>query len=205
MTQEQFKDIQEKLRVWREERGLSIEGQRKNFRVNYTKELVEFFEAERDGNEYEMIDALCDMLIVAINAGFSFYPSSQEDEEGYTTFFRIMYVLSGCETNNLGSLVFELSNMGYDPYKCLLETIKELNSRTGSWSEEEGKWVKDEGAYTIEEAQGKAGFNYINKLSKGVKHWYVLGGNSLADDLVQKSFVRWYKADYASCKLESVK
>ena len=36
----------------------------------------------------------------------------------------------------------ELFKMGYDAEKVLLETAKEINSRTGAWSEVDQKWRK---------------------------------------------------------------
>ena len=53
MTYKQFEHIQGLLEEWRAVRNISVEDQKKNFKVNYTKELIEFFEAERDNNEYE--------------------------------------------------------------------------------------------------------------------------------------------------------
>lgn len=37
-----------------------------------------------------------------------------------------------------------------------LETVKEIETRTGAWNEAEGKWCKDLGAYSSEEALKEA-------------------------------------------------
>lgn len=148
MTKVQFSEIQSLLTDWRNARHLSVESQKKNFKVNYTKELIEFFEAERDGNEYEMIDALCDMLVVAINAGIKMNNSLMY-YDGPAMDGDLVGVFAVIPTIDL--LIAHIYNRGYDPYKCLLETIKELNSRSGSWSDKEGKWVKD----TTPEARAK--------------------------------------------------
>lgn len=202
MTQEQFKDIQEKLRVWREERGLSVEDQKKNFRVNYTKELLEYFEAELDDNKYKIIDSICDMAITAINAGFDFYVLDCIDD--YTLpVFNIVNPLF--DDNTLSLLFIELEKAGYNPYKCLLETIKELNSRTGSWSEEYGKWVKFVGAYTKDEAITKSKIQKIDEVYESDCNWVIVGVNEYQGIKTQETreVCKWYKADYDKCKLES--
>lgn len=180
------------------------ESQKRNFYVNYSKEVTEFFEAKRDNNEYAMIDALCDMFIIAMNAGLKLgivygnYFSSNEANRNITeplTYFR----------DDLYCLCDELRQKGYDPYRCLLETIKELNSRTGSWNEEEGKWVKYKGAYTKEEARAVAKEilkkDYVeyphSVLRDGQRYWQFVSENHF-------EIKEWYKADYESCKLKSV-
>lgn len=49
--------------------------------------------------------------------------------------------------SSLNSLVLQMwktiERLGYDPYQCMLETIKEISSRTGTYNEAIGKWVKD--------------------------------------------------------------
>ncbi|RDU72343.1 hypothetical protein CQA57_07000 [Helicobacter anseris] len=199
IEKEQFEDIKDKLRVCREERGLNKEDQKRNFRVDYTKELAKFFEAERDNNQYGIIKALCDMIVVCVNAGGNIGCASCEFTNINLT-YPIIY-----RSIDIKGLLYELRREGYDPYKCLLETIKELNSRTGSWSEEEGKWVKDKGAYTKEEAREVAKEilkkDYVeypqSVLRAGQRYWQFVAENHF-------EIKEWYKADYASCKLESV-
>jgi hypothetical protein len=64
----------------------------------------EFLEAIRANNEYEQVDALCDIIVVATGA---------------------------------------LWKLGYEPDLALKQTIKEIHSREGSFSESTGKWMKD--------------------------------------------------------------
>ncbi len=45
----------------------------------------------------------------------------------------------------------EMIKMGYNPDKVLAEVFKELNSRTGAWSDEDQKWKK----FKTEEAKSK--------------------------------------------------
>lgn len=196
MTKEQFLDIETKLAKWREERGLSVKEQKRNFRVNYSKELTEFYEAERDNNEYEMIDAMCDMLIVAINAGAIKNTINFKISSNFFSF--------GLE-NSINSIFCTFDILGYDPYLCLLETIKELETRTGKWCEKEGKWIKDIGAYTEEEAWEKARaidskcvmVYKPNELLGAPEDTWGFEGNSSAIQVK-----KWYKADYSKCRIE---
>lgn len=189
MTKEQFEDLKERLSNWRDERGLSVEDQQKNFKVNYTKELVEFFEAERDGNEYEMVDALCDMLVVAINAGVIKHTDTFKISNNFLSF--------GLE-HSVNNIFCTFDLMGYDPYLCLLETIKELESRTGSWSEKEGKWIKDKGAYNTSELNKDL---IKNICGEDNDYWYFTPklGKELGIEIGK--IKKWYKADYEKCKV----
>lgn len=197
MTQQQFEHIQGLLEEWRAVRNLSVEDQKKNFKVNYTKELLEFFEAERDGNEYEMIDALCDMIVVAINAGIRmnnslmYYDVPAMDGD-------LVGVFAVIPTIDL--LIAHIYNRGYDPYKCLLETIKELNSRSGSWSDKEGKWVKGLGAYTLDEALQNCLLGIRDKdfEVRTDGDFFIVTDTHRNEEY---SFKKWYKADYSKCKL----
>lgn len=206
MNKEQFEDIGKKLAKWREERGLSVEEQRANFKVNYTKELLEFFEAQRDNNRYEMIDSICDMAITAINAGFDFYVLDCIDDYTLPTFNIINPLF---DDNTLSLLLIELEKVGYNPYKCLLETIKELETRTGKWCEKEGKWIKDLGAYTEEEAIKKVSakvwneyhsLDSVEKQKEDDEYWYF---DCEIDDgyYIEEKAKKWYRADYEKCKI----
>lgn len=197
------KEIENKLAKWREERGLSVEEQRKNFNVNFTEELAEFFKAQRDGNEYEMIDALCDMIVVAINAGHTFGYQDDEFYNDESTEFRLTSPF--IYEDSLHLIALEIRQMGYDPYKCLLETIKELNSRQGEWNEKEGKWKKDVGCYSVED-----GIKRLSKF-KNVRidtevypetedtYTFVYWDYEY-DESVYVTMKKWYKADYSKCK-----
>lgn len=170
--------------------------QSRNFDVNYSKELTEFLEAKRDDNEYKMIDALCDMVIVSINAGAVLGNDCSE-----MLYSNITNPLKYRPTYVRG-LLFEIRKRGYDPYKCLVETIKELNTRTGAWNEQEGKWFKHDGAYTKEEAREvakkillKDWIEYPHSvLRKGQRYWQFVSHDHF-------EIKEWYKADYENCKI----
>lgn len=57
--------------------------------------------------------------------------------------------------NNIYRLVYNCEhlckNLGFDFYKCILETIKEIESRTGFYDERLKKFIKD----TSDEAKAK--------------------------------------------------
>lgn len=198
MTKEQFQDIEARLQKWREARGLSVEDQKKNFKVNYAKELIEYFEAERDGDEYGMIDALCDMCIVAINAGYGILEPTKLSK--YNSDSDLVCVFAPGMYGDIDFLLANLYNRGYDPYKCLLETIKELESRSGAWNEKEGKWCKDIGAYTLNELNRDL---VDNIYGEDHEYWYFTPrlGKELGREVGKVK--KWYKADYSKCKLKA--
>ena len=112
--------------------------------------------------KHEIIDALCDISVFTINAAEADIPYSikpfiietkrefsvvdifvaiadfiRADENGspfnYYDFALILkYCASVCE------------NYGFDFQIAMLETIKEISSRTGSYDEVSKKWIKDE-------------------------------------------------------------
>lgn len=170
--------------------------QKRFFEVNYTKELTEFFEARRDNNEYEMIDALCDMVIVAMNAG-----ATLGDERSDGFYNNLTNPIKYSQPYVLG-LLYEIRQKGYDPYLCLLETIKELRTRTGSWNEKECKWIKDVGAYTFEEAD-KIASNYDTENERELYEdntefwrWQL----HIKGEYCSFKIKKWYKANYDECK-----
>lgn len=193
--------------------------QSRNFDVNYSKELTEFLEAKRDNNEYKMIDALCDMVIVSINAGAVLGNDCSE-----MLYSNITNPLRYRPTYVRG-LLFEIRKRGYEPYKCLVETIKELNTRTGAWNEQEGKWCKDLGAYSSEEALKEAE-KYLSDncifphdlsiVKEDCDFWLIAESEEYDEDefeylsieQVSKELMgysckvkKWYKADYENCKI----
>ncbi|MBX1020825.1 hypothetical protein I9086_00080 [Campylobacter jejuni] len=157
MTQREFNLIKERLTDWRNERGLTYENQQAGFLGNVYEELSEYFRAK---NDLEKIDALCDIVIFCFN---SFDLEFKEmgkiydcdatkisivditDDLTYTTakFMRKDFK----DFNNIYRLVFNCEhlckNLGFDFYKCMLQTIKEIESRTGYYDENLNKFIKD--------------------------------------------------------------
>ncbi|HEH6263712.1 TPA: hypothetical protein SHR85_001631 [Campylobacter jejuni] len=165
MTQREFNLIKKRLADWRNERHLTYENQQAGFLGNAFEEISEYFRAK---NDLEKIDALCDIVIFCFN---SFDLEFKEmgkiydcdetkisivditDDLTYTTakFMRKDFK----DFNNTYRLVFNCEhlckNLGFDFYKCMLQTIKEIESRTGYYDENLKKFIKD----TSDEAKAK--------------------------------------------------
>ena len=155
MTAIELKDIETRLSIWRGERHLTIEGQKQGLVSNILEELTEY---SRSQNDLERIDSLCDIMVFTINS-FDYI----ELYKGFT----VSEMQSIPEARALAISVLEdiinrpyyviyvccqaIRVMGYNPYHCMLETLKEISSRTGHYDETIGKFVKD----TSDEAKSK--------------------------------------------------
>lgn len=187
---------------------LLVASQEVNFEVNYSKRLTEFFEAKRDNDEDSMVYALCNMVIVAINSGFGnhsgesmyidFYKNRDENENLVKCFV--------CR-DTINPLLANIEKLGYNPYLCLLETIKELKTRTCVWNEEQEKLAEFIGQYNACDALDLATDICIEKYgeiefdvkleNEDEEYWYfhcnAEGGKSV-------KVKKWYKANYNKCK-----
>lgn len=177
--------------------AMLLASQRLNFEVNFIKELLEFAEAKRDRDDYKMVDALCDMLITAMNANVINNTNTLSLANNFLS-FGLEYSFSAI------FCTFEI--MGYDPYKCLLETVKELETRTGAWNEAEGKWCKDLGAYTEQEAYEIAKekgifYNFGLVYDKETSEPFWVSDTNDSSNWKTLKVKKWYKADYSGCKL----
>ncbi|HFU5770340.1 TPA: hypothetical protein ACH6IR_000328 [Campylobacter jejuni] len=100
-------------------------------------------------------------------------------------------------------------NLGFDFYKCMLQTIKEIESRTGYYDEEKSKFIKDLGAYDYDEAVEKAckDFEFLNNatscylLKENENFWYIACEDDYKGRYKEYTIKKWYKADYESCRL----
>lgn len=179
--------------------------QRRHFELNYIKEMHEYFEARLDSNEYEMVDALCDMIITAMNAGGDLGKEFGSYGALLGGTFNITSVLN--DHSEIYKLCDSIRYLGYDPYRCLTETIKELETRTGAWNEAEGKWCKDLGAYTEQEAYEIAKekgifYNFGLEYDKKTKEPYWVSDTNYSADWKKLKIKKWYKADYTKCKMD---
>lgn len=168
MTYEELKEIKQRLDKWREERHLSYESQQKGFIPNVLDELREYYLAKDDD---ERVAELCDVIIFCLNANEleEFNPNSKE----MASLRHLMGSLASMISDNFTGLKLDfdgelaimniqgliktciniIKRMGYNPYECLKEKVKEIESRTGRYDESLGKFIKDKGAYNLEEAQ----------------------------------------------------
>ena len=159
------------LKAWRHERGITAESQKEGYLVNIMEELGELATALREYErfskpsypypknkkyaEHGIIDALCDISVFTINAGadipcenkptrlelepcLSLYNLLRETADHQRCFnsITLCYVLGVC-----ASLCHQY---GFNFEIAMLETIKEISSRTGAYDENAKKWVKDE-------------------------------------------------------------
>lgn len=156
MIKQEFEDIKDKLREWREERYITINMQLENFNTLMSEEYLELLQAKsilkdlEDIEKFppnlftnlykelisEKIDAYCDMIVIAINSGKTYneiFTFKVQHKDG--TSEEIIY--------SVKTLCKDLKTLKIDPYKAVLETIKEISSRIGSYDKEIGKWIKD--------------------------------------------------------------
>lgn len=150
MTEIELRDLETRLAVWRAERHLTTAGQKEGLLANILEELTEFVRAKDDN---ERVDSICDIIVFLINSKNSPVKIQESKIDGIITaqifvelVFNNMY---DDRTISLCSCMLE--QLGYDSYKCMLETIKEISSRIGHFDETIGKFVKDKSP----EAQAK--------------------------------------------------
>lgn len=165
-------EIYKGLKAWRHERGITAESQKEGYLINVMEEFGELAAALRDYErfskpsypypknkkyaEHGIIDALCDIAIFTINAGADirdeYKPLSIDTANTfsdlnclllYTSTFDFKKILLNC------AVLCE--KYGYNFEVAMLETIKEISSRTGSYDEKAKKWIKD----TSDEAKAK--------------------------------------------------
>ena len=159
-----LKQIYKGLDEWRNERGITAESQKAGYIINIMEELGELaqalrgleIESVRKTAEHEIIDALCDIAVFTINAGANirdeYKPLSIDTTNTfsdlnclllYTSTFDFKKILLNC------AVLCE--HYGFNFEIAMLETIKEISSRTGSYDENAKKWIKD----TSDEARKK--------------------------------------------------
>lgn len=156
--------IYDQLQEWKKKNELTLEYQRVGYYSNTLEELGELSQAMRKNNSYEYIDALCDIVVFAVNAlrEYKYSPTVMNITRNTAREVLLRLLLhelgkygrnweSRCVCNiyNICSLL--AIQEGYSLYPSMLETIKEINSRTGSYDPSVGKWIKDKSP----EAQAK--------------------------------------------------
>ncbi|MCZ6159126.1 hypothetical protein [Campylobacter ureolyticus] len=157
MTLEQELKIQELLKQWRDERHLTFQSQMDGLVGNLCEEMAEYYRATNDD---EKIDALCDMGVFALNSlccdlkdAREYFEKKEKPIMDKFLFIRAFGLIQemGIGTHTLVKFLYlfikeiesEMNVMGYDFYKCMLETIQEISSRTGHYDENIHKFIKD--------------------------------------------------------------
>ena len=135
----------------------------------FSKHDCPYCEIDKQKAEHDIIDALCDICVFTINVGADINCNEKLESINTTQTTRC--------NSSLGFLLSECGNFDYygklSSYVCfnqillscaklceqygfnfeiaMLETIKEISSRTGAYDENAKKWVKD----TSDEAKAK--------------------------------------------------
>ena len=151
-------EIYAQLEAWRAERKITAESQKQGYIINIMEEFGELsqalrgleFENTRKVAEHEIIDALCDIAIFTINAGADIVPNEIETRNNWSLSF-LLACINYFETSNFVAYADDVliccaslcEKYGFNFEIAMLETIKEISSRTGAYDEKAKKWVKD--------------------------------------------------------------
>lgn len=182
-----LEQIYKELQAWREERKITAESQREGYLRNIMEELGElavglrdyhswskccdlrFCQIHKEMAEREIVDALCDIAVLTINAGEHIPCEFKRTEielkksslnadyilkqlvEKCTLFSYFEWVEPSTFNIILINCAYLCEHYGYNFELAMLETIKEISSRTGSYDEKAKKWIKD----TSDEAMAK--------------------------------------------------
>lgn len=223
MTEIQFNEIKEKLTQWRQERHLTYENQREEFLGNVFEKVSEYFRAK---NDLERVDALCDIVIFCFNSFNLDYKTLEKQNDYDVTKISIVEITDDLtyttakfmrkdfkDFNNIYRLVFNCEhlckNLGFDFYKCMLEKIKEIESRTGFYDERLKKFVdkicafsKDEALSNVSKDFGFLGNSIIYKLTQEDKNFWFITCKEIETNLqIDYKVKKIYKADYKSYRL----
>ena len=169
-------EIYAQLEAWRAERKITAKSQKAGYLVNVMEELGELAAALRDYEKssatkqdaakkqkakHEIIDALCDIAILTINAGVHIPCELKRTEiewkksslnadyilkqmvENCAEFSYFEWVEEKCFNIILANCAYLCKHYGYNFEIAMLETIKEISSRTGTYDEVSKKWIKD--------------------------------------------------------------
>lgn len=167
----QLIEIVEKLQAWSEERHLTLEQQRAGLIPNLLEELLEFMRAETDDDRIDALCDIaafsinsCQLDEVYLHSTTNwlnniskenFFTINTEGQYVEQIADKILFYIQEVQrrsliSNNYDDLqfltdiaLFSIKLLGYNPCECMLETIKEISSRRGTYNEAIGKWVKD--------------------------------------------------------------
>ncbi|AET34370.1 hypothetical protein CaPhCPX_gp073 [Campylobacter phage CPX] len=212
MNKKQFNEIKERLEKYRE-KNLTYENQQEKFLGNVFEKVSEYFRAKDD---LEKIDALCDIVIFCFNSfdiEYDFYHNSGmraliylnscliDNKNSLALDNEVIYGISRISYNEIVSYILsniekQVSDLGFDFYKCMLEKIKEIESRY-SYDDELNKFIKDEEYYDITHLKNEI------KLPKTYEIINVIEEKDLflvkiktPNTILTNKFKKWYKADY---------
>lgn len=202
--------IVESLQEWCKERNLTAKQQDENLLGNVLEELTELTRAKTDS---ERIDALCDIVVFTINAygdkfSYADYTGYEvRNENAIHNLIRVVTQDIQCNAHKDVVLICfgSMRLLGYDPFKAMVETLKEISSRSGQWDDKLGKFLKDAGVYG--DRQSLLEFEENIKATypdDNVVFEYRDNEVDVNIDYGKEviTYKLWYKADYDKCKLE---
>ncbi|MDY5384429.1 MAG: hypothetical protein SPG65_04845 [Campylobacter sp.] len=157
-------EIYAQLEAWRAERKITADSQKDGYIINIMEEFGELAAALRDYErfskpsypypknkkyaEHGIIDALCDIAIFTINAGSDIrdeYKPLSIDTTNTLSDFNCLFLYTS--TFDFKKILLNCAVLcekyGFNFELAMLETIKEISSRTGSYNEATKKWEKD--------------------------------------------------------------
>ena len=178
-------EIYKGLDEWRAERGITAESQRQGYIRNVMEELGElaaglrdyaswskcdlrFCQIHKEMAERLIVDAICDIAVLTINAGMELPSEVQpliiepKDEFSVADIFVAIADFIRTDANGSPFNYYDFARIlkdcagvckryGFNFEIAMLETIKEISSRTGAYDEKAKKWIKD----TSDEAKAK--------------------------------------------------
>ncbi|MCW1526038.1 hypothetical protein OLR83_02115 [Campylobacter jejuni] len=222
MAEIQFNLIKERLADWRNERSLTYENQQAEFLGNVFEKVSEYFRAKDD---LERVKALCDIAVFCFNAfdiiDFDYYCEFCSDNENIEIYnltdeisevcykvIKKLYVKTSIP-RIISYCQYLCKNLGFDFYKCMLEKIKEIESRTGFYDERLKKFVdticafsKDEALSNVSKDFGFLGNSIIYKLTQEDKNFWFITCKEIETNLqIDYKVKKIYKADYKSYRL----
>lgn len=113
--------------------------QLRNFPVNFSEEVLKYHKAVRDSNEFNIIDSLCNMIIILGKSGRRFCQNYYETNIEKSKFF-ILDDLDIFHHTTISDISLIIKNKGFEPYLCLLENLKKIESLKDYWDGETCKW-----------------------------------------------------------------
>ena len=172
-------EIYKGLEAWRAERKITAQSQRQGYLRNIMEELGElaaglrdyaswskcdlrFCQIHKEMAERLIVDAICDIAVLTINAGagipscvkrteIEFKKSSLDADyilkqmvEKCAEFSYFDWGEASAFNIILVNCAYLCEHYGFNFEIAMLETIKEISSRTGAYDENAKKWVKDE-------------------------------------------------------------
>lgn len=212
ITKEQILDIESKLKAWRDERHLAQIKQGVGLKGNFFEEVAELYRAKTNA---ERVDAFCDMCVFVLNAHNvssyiveipldNFVLTNFEEQKMHDTIEDMLLSFMNNAFEKVIQLAFSCIYMlGFNPYLCMLETIKEISSRTGKYDESIDKFIKDKGVYSIDELYD------ILEADTNLKHYEVLELENIYKVSVKYhnekeavlEYAKWYGANYSLCRI----